>query len=157
MPRSPVAILEGHVAFAIIDDVVITITHVPQWTDAGFRAYLEAMEAEATRIGAGYPKASVAQFMGAAPTGHHRDEAMAWMKKHGYASLPRSVLFTESTALRLVLTLAGLAMRNDSRAYAPNDLANACSWVTRGLQASARDVLEAVVQCRNIVRGSQQT
>lgn len=147
----PTAILGGRGALAYVDDVAIMVTDVEKWTDDDAIKLLEESARLGNRISA---PAAVTHFFGETLGGAASQRRMIvdWMEKNNIEPTPRTVTMTDSALMRAALLAYSWLTKTEIKAFAPRDLAGACSWATRDLETRADDVRVAVEGCYKLLK-----
>jgi hypothetical protein len=146
---SPTTILDGRVAYAYVDDVVVTLFDVPRWVDADVVRVMEESTRLANNVVA---RGSVSQFHGEIFGAGHRRLVLEWLEAHGMTSQSRNALLTDSQVMRGALTAYAWLTRNDTKAFDPHDLAAASAWVSAGFKARPAEVKAAIERCQRLLR-----
>lgn len=148
----PVTIMGGKVALAYIDDVAIMITRIDKWSDSDVITLLEESARIGNRVTA---PAAITHFMGETLGGaaSQRKMIVEWMAKNNIDPTPRTITLTDSALMRAALLAYSWLTKTEMKAFAPTDLAAACTWLTNGLNTDATEVRTAVEACYKLVKG----
>jgi hypothetical protein len=149
MPQvKPIALLEGRLGYAYVDDVSVTVFTVAHWSDADLVRMLE----DTTRLGQNITATgTVSHFYGEVPGAHHRKLIVKWLTERGLPSSPRNALLTDSQLMRGALTAFAWLTQAETRAFEPTERDAMCTWIARDLVTKPANVRAALEECYRLV------
>jgi hypothetical protein len=148
---APVLILDGQVAAACTHKVVVTLTHIPQWTDAHAARILQdlARRAGAESVNYGALSRSLGQ-----PPGPTQRKVFADGSAQSDHKKTRNGVLVDTALERGVVTAYGWLSRRPIKAFTPGDLNEACRWVLGDITdvaQAARALEQSVLECHKLL------
>ena len=140
----PQKVLHGKCAFAYIDDVSVSVTNNPEWTDEEVVAYLDEITELGQHVSA---SAAISDFRGAMFGARERRVLVDWMEREKISAQQRTCLITDSALLRGAVTAYAWMTGTEGRAFSRADKTRACAWTTETTRATAAEVEAALVEC----------
>ena len=144
----PTLVLRGLAAFAYVDDVSVSVTNHPKWTDEDVISYLDEITALGRRVSA---TAAIADFRAAMFGPRERRVLMDWMARENISSQQRTCLLADSILLRGAVTAYAWMSGTEGGAFDPKEGYKACDWTTKTTRASAADVYHALMGCYRLL------